>query len=99
VHGKRLMNGFLARAPLAALDYYRASPAIMFLAHEAPLTALVAEDLQRKLRELAVGHIVIHPGMMDPAWLKETMELAAGIKGLRRLETGTGVIAFRVEAF
>jgi hypothetical protein len=97
VHRKRLMNGFLARAPLAPLEYYRASPAIMFLAHEAPLTAEVAEDLPQKIRELAVGYIVMHPEMMDTAWLKEALALLQGLEGVRRLETDGGVIAFKVE--
>src|SRR5262249_21114687 len=48
-HRKRLINGILTRAPLAALEDYRASPALMFLADEAPPPGDVKADLLRQI--------------------------------------------------
>jgi hypothetical protein len=94
VHHKRMLNGMIGRVPLAALDYYRSSPALMFLAHERRPPGDVAADLRIKLRDLRVGYVVIHPEMMDRAWFEETITLFSGVDGLRRLETTTDVVAF-----
>jgi len=97
VHKKRLINGFAARAPLAALNYYRTSPAIMFLAHETPPAGDIAQDFRRRLRELNVCYVVVHPELMETAWLAQAMDLLNGVDSLRRLDTSGGAVAFRVE--
>jgi hypothetical protein len=97
IHKKRLINGFIARGPLEALAYYRSSPALMYLAHETPPAGDVSADLRRKLAELAVGYVVIHPDLMDAGWLQRTLDLFDGIENLHRLQTRGGAIAFRIE--
>lgn len=66
IHRKRLINGSTSRLPLAALEYYRASPSIMFLAGEPPPPGDLAADLQRRLRELRVGYVIVHPECSIP---------------------------------
>ena len=51
-HGKRLINGFAARVPLVALNYYRQSPALMMLANESPPPGDIESDLKSRLNEL-----------------------------------------------
>jgi len=98
IHHKRLVNGFVARGPLEALEYYRQSPAMMFLANEPPPAGDLAEDLRRRLRDLDVCYVVIHPELMDRAWHERTLELFRSLEGLRRLETGSATAAFQVLA-
>ncbi len=83
---------------LAALEYYLASPALMFLANETPPPGDVTADLRRRLQELSVGYVVIHTNMMDRSWLEQTLELLGRIDGLHRLNTSEDIVAFRVEA-
>jgi hypothetical protein len=99
VHRKRLVNGFVARGPLAALYYYRESPSLMFLANEIPPAGDIASDLRRRLRELDVCYVVIHTELMDKAWREQTLALFSRVDGLRRLEARTGITAFRVDNY
>jgi hypothetical protein len=94
-HQKRLINGFAARAPLAAMQYYRSSPALMTLAGEAPPPGDVAADLASRLDELRVGYVVVHAGMMSQEHLRGVLELLGRMKGLSCIERGPDVIAFR----
>jgi hypothetical protein len=95
LHQKRLINGFAARVPLAALDYYRQSPALMFLANETPPLGDVQADLKRRLKELRVGYVVVHPDMIGADRLPQLLELLGTASDLTRLEhTGT-LIVFR----
>jgi hypothetical protein len=95
-HGKRIINGMVARASLAALDYYRRSPALMFLAHETPPPGDIAADLRQQLRALNVGYVVIHTGGMDPGWCERVLDLLRTIDA-ERLNTGRpDTIALRV---
>ena len=61
IHRKRLINGSTSRMPLAALAYYRSSPAIMRLAGESPPPGDAVVDLRRLIADLKLGYIVIHP--------------------------------------
>jgi hypothetical protein len=96
VRRKRLVNGFVARGPLAALDYYRASPALMFLAHEPAPPGDRAADLRQKIHDLDACYIVVHPEMMEAAWVGETVQLLTTLDGLTRIDTGDALVAFRV---
>jgi len=99
IHRKRMINGMLARAPLAALAFYRASPAFMFLAEEAtPDRAVVVEDLQRKLRDLRVGYVVMHADRVDSHWRALFVEALASVPELERFESGRiETISYRVK--
>jgi hypothetical protein len=96
VHRKRLISGSTSRMPLTALAYYRSSPAIMFLAAETPPPGDVAVDLERRMLELNVGYVVVHPDMLERERLGRILELLSSTRGLQRLDTGSSsLIAFR----
>ena len=52
VHEKRMVNGLATRAPYAAMEYYRRSPALMFFAGEKPPPGEIDADLAQKLVSL-----------------------------------------------
>jgi hypothetical protein len=97
-HRKRLINGFAARVPLVALDYYRKSPALMLFANEAPPPGDVEADLRHRLRELHVGYVVVHPDMVDPTRLPQVLDLLGRVGDLVRIDSEGDVIAFRRNA-
>jgi hypothetical protein len=70
----------------------------MFLAGEPPPPGDLAADLQRRLRELKVGYVLVHPEMLDHEHLKQVMALLAAAPNLERIETTSSLIAFRVMA-
>lgn len=98
VHRKRLVNGSTSRLPLAALEYYRSSPAIMFLAGETPPPGDLAADLERRMTELKVGYVVVHPSMLNRERLAAVMELLQGARGLERQEVASSLIVYRRSA-
>jgi hypothetical protein len=95
VHQKRLVNGSTSRMPLVALNYYRSSPAIAFLADESPGPGDIAADLRRLIHELHVGYLVVHPQMLSSSRLRAILELLPTVEGLTRLDADADVIAFR----
>jgi hypothetical protein len=94
-HRKRLINGFAARVPLVALDYYRKSPALMLFANEAPPSGDVEADLRHRLRELHVGYVVVHPDMIESSRLRQVLDLLERVDDLAQLPLRGDVIAFR----
>jgi hypothetical protein len=98
VHGKRLVNGSVARSPTAAIDYHRASPALMYLAGETPPPGDVAADLRERMAALGVGYVVVHPGMMKPELVAPTLDLLAKVPGLVQIASGPDLVAWRRES-
>ncbi len=79
VHGKRLINGMVARLPSSLFAYYRASPALRVLAGEGlPLDAIVRRDFDARIRALDVRWIVVHHDMIDEATAGRVRDLIAG---------------------
>jgi len=98
IHRKRLISGSTSRMPLDALAFYRASPAIMFLAGEPPIDGDLLSDVRTRIDELHVGYIVIHSTMLDPGRLQSILRLLSNLSGLTRLDSDPEVIVFRVDA-
>lgn len=97
VHKKRMINVLLTRIPLASLDYYRRSPALMFLGNQPhPTAGEVADDFTEKLRTLRVGFVVVHPERLDPERLTEVRRFLERREELEPVATGTTTLAFRV---
>jgi hypothetical protein len=96
IHHKRLISGSTSRMPAAALDYYRASPAIMLLAAETPPAGDPVVDLRRLIAELKIGYVVIHRDMLLPQRLREALDLLEGIDTARRVDADAELIAFRI---
>jgi hypothetical protein len=95
-HGKRLINGLVGRGPLQALDYYRRSPALMFLANLTPPPGNIGADLQAQITAIDVGYIVVHTDRMERAWAEQTIALVRALDAVP-LETGRPeTIAFRL---
>ncbi len=97
VHRKRLINGSTSRMPLAVLEFYRSSPALMLLAGERPPDGDPSTDLRRLIAQVGIGYVVVHPGMVPGQRLQEILDLVSGMPGLQRLATAPDVIAFRVD--
>ena len=97
-HGKRLINGFAARVPLVALNYYRRSPALMLLANESPPPGDIESDLKSRLDELHVGYVVVHPEMVEPDRLPQVLDLLSRTGDLRRVPSSGDLIVFRRSA-
>lgn len=95
IHRKRLVNGFAARAPDAALAYYRKSPALMYFANETPPAGDAESDLNGKVSELDIKYVLVHPRMLDPQRLAPTLELVARTGRFERIADGPDIIAFR----
>jgi hypothetical protein len=96
IHGKRLLNGYLSRIPISALEYYRRSPALMFLGNEAVAPEGVAADLESKIRELGIGFIVIHPERMDRDRAQALLTMLRARDDLEPLPGDSATLAFRV---
>jgi hypothetical protein len=95
VHQMRLVNGFVARAPDAALAYYRRSPALMFFANEDPPAGDLEADLKQQLKELDVKYIVVHPPMIKSERLGLILSLLSRVDGLQKIANGPELVAFR----
>jgi hypothetical protein len=96
VHGKRMINAFIARVPLDVLAFYRRSPALLFLANEPYDAGAVAADFEAKLRQLDVGFILVHPSMLDRDRADAILVMLRGRPDLEAVSTGTDTVAFRV---
>lgn len=97
VHGKRMINEYLSRVPLVALDYYRTSPAFMFLGGERPPPGDIAADLDARIRDLDVGVVVVHPEELTGDRLTAILALLRQRQDLEPIATdGTAMLAFRV---
>jgi hypothetical protein len=68
----------------------------MFLAGETPPAGDLGDDLARKVKELNVGYVVVHPELLEPQRLSDVMRLLAGLPDLERLDSPSGAIAFRM---
>jgi hypothetical protein len=95
IHGKRLINGYLARIPIVALDSYKQSPALMFLAAENTDPRPAAADFDNQLRFHKVGFVIVHPELLEPAHLQSVLTLLRAHRGLEPVATGTSTLAFR----
>lgn len=94
-HGKRLINGFAARVPVVAPDYYRQSPALMVLANESPPPGDIESDLRFRLNELQVGYVVVHPEMVGPDRLPQVLDLLSRAVDLTRVQSSGDLIVFQ----
>jgi hypothetical protein len=95
VHQKRLINGFAARVPWVALDYYRRSPALMLLAGETPPPGDIEADFRHRLRELRVGYVVVHRDMIPREQLPKIVALIQSSGDLSPLEDSDSIIGYR----
>lgn len=98
IHGKRMINAYPSRLPLVALDYYRKSPALMFLANEQPPPGDIAADLDDQLRRLGVGVILVHPDRLDSGRYRAIMDLLRGRHDLEPIPAVGPSVGFRVVA-
>jgi hypothetical protein len=97
-HRRRMINGMIARVPLVALQYYRGSSALMFLAADAPVpTGDLEADFRARLRELEVSHVVIHLAMLNDERRRRVLDLVAGIRELEKQYEDQEVVLFRVQ--
>jgi hypothetical protein len=96
IHQRRLINGMIARVPLAALDYYRRSPALMFLSElvDAPSSEL-STDLARVLGELDVSYVVVHPQLLSEQRRATILSLIEGFGELQRIYADPEILVFR----
>ena len=94
VHQKRMVNGLATRAPYAAMEYYRRSPALMFFAGEKPPPGDIDADLAHKLVELDVGYVLVHPNMLKPDQFKAVMEILNRSATLTRVMEAADLVAF-----
>ena len=89
----------IARVPLVALEYYRGSSALMFLAADAPVPPGDLEaDLRARLDELEVSHVVIHLAMLNDERRRRVLDLAASVRVLKKQYEDQEVVLFRVDA-
>jgi hypothetical protein len=98
IHRKRLINGFVARGPLAALDFYRHSRAILFLAGESPPPGDILADFRGLLDRLNVRYVAVHPEMLHEQRFRDILQLLEEAGGFERINSGSRVIAFRRES-
>jgi hypothetical protein len=97
IHNKRLINGFVARAPLAAMEYYRASPSLMYLANETVPRGDLETDLENKMKALDVGYVVVHPDMLEPNRLREILSFLGHLTDLVQIPRTGELVVFRRE--
>ncbi len=96
VHGKRLINGMVARLPSGIFAYYRSSPALRVLAGEAlRLDGGVRADFDAKIAGLDVRWIVVHRDLIDAATAARAEALIAGRPDFRPIEQTATLAAWR----
>jgi hypothetical protein len=99
VHKKRMINVLLTRIPLASLEHYRRSPALMFLGNEPySTTQEVADDFAKIVESLRVGFVVVHPERLDADRFDEISRFLQARPELQPVATGTTTLAFRVHS-
>jgi hypothetical protein len=98
IHKKRILTGYVTRAPVAAFEYYRRSPSLMLLANETPPPGDSLTDLIQRVRDLDIGYVVIHPDKFPPARLSTIVDLVSRVPDLTRMASDSDVIAFRSHA-
>jgi hypothetical protein len=98
IHRRRLINGMIARVPLEALDYYRRSPALMFLADQADAPASdLSADLTRVLDDLGAAYVVVHPQLLSESRRPAIVSLIEGLAELERIYEDDEIVVFRRE--
>jgi hypothetical protein len=95
LHRRRLVNGMVARVPLAALNYYRASPALMFLAGEVESGGDLEADLSRRLRELKVSYLVVHLDLLGEQRGRAVLDVIARLPDVEQTYADRDVVMFR----
>jgi hypothetical protein len=96
VHGKRLINGMVARLPSGIFGYYRASPALRLLSGEPlPLDPALRADFDAKIAALDVFWIVLHRDMVDAATAARVRALIASRADLVPIGAGAPLEAWR----
>ncbi|MBZ5590481.1 MAG: hypothetical protein LAO05_18170 [Acidobacteriia bacterium] len=96
VHGKRLINGMVARLPSSIFAFYRGSPALRVLAGEAlPVDQGARADFDAKTAALDVRWIVVHRDMIDAATAARVEALIGGHPGFKPMEATATIAAWR----
>lgn len=67
----------------------------MFLANETPPPGDLDADLRRRLAELHVDCILVHPDMVEPSQLQRILALLSHVDDLTPIASREDLIAFR----
>lgn len=100
LHGKRGVNGMVARVPAAVFDYYRSSAAFRFLACDAsvpvPSDGALVDDVVARFRELGVGYVLVHTDRLSSSEVERVVSVLDRVPGLRAEVGSDRVRAYRV---
>lgn len=97
IHGKRMINGMIARVPRHIFEYYRGWPALQLLAGE-PVSDGVDVDANftELMRGFRVGYVVVHPSLLEPPALERIDRLLTRQPELKLVEKTATVRVYQV---
>ena len=97
VHGKRLLNGSMARVPSHVFEFYRSHPALLFLAGEPSTSPLdLEQDFADVLAWSNTHYVVVHLSYLRPGQAAGILAFLDGQPALQRLPPEQDIIVYRV---
>lgn len=99
-HGKRLINGHVARVP-DFLHYYYANEAVLgWLAGKHPFREEIVEKFSAYVRDFPIGYVVVYQNApeVDPLWLQEIIGYLNGFDFLCPVTVEGDAILYRTTA-
>ncbi len=97
IHGKRLLNGMIARLPRTVFDAYRAHPSLLLLsgAVVSEGEAQVRGDLAAVLMWTGARYVLVHRAWLDPDQDRRIETVLDGTPGLARVGTEADLVIYR----
>ncbi len=98
LHGKRLINGSMARLPTQVFDFYRTHPALMFLSGE-PLEvsdSVLDSDFSAVLQWSAARYVLVHRAMLDPPLAERIIGFLDRQPTLHRFNVEQDLVVYQV---
>jgi hypothetical protein len=98
-HGKRLINGMVARLPASVFEGYRAHCSLLFLSGEmsATLGCDLAGDLRAVLDWIGARYVLVHQSLLEPGAAREIRAFLDSHPSLAPPEQEQDLLIYRVE--
>jgi hypothetical protein len=99
VHGKRLLNGMVARLPAPVFEGYRGHPSLIFLSGEDP--SVTEDELERDLAEVlrwsGARYVLVHRSLLSAERVAPIEGFLGRVPRLERLGVEHDLVIYRVE--
>jgi hypothetical protein len=98
IHGKRLLNGSMARLPSRVFDFYRTHAALMFLSGELtnPNWPQLSSDFEQVLRWSNAHYVLVHRELMSAEQFKVVSAFLDHQSDLKLIGEEPGLVIYKI---